>query len=224
MPALPPVNKVVRIDWHYKDDADLTALCRYFASYSGVLSIADAQTWVNGIAAAWGGPGHLQGNVFTGLTLTKVELTDLTTSTSPQVSTLPGFPGTAGPPGVTGGVAYVLSFKMLRRYRGGHPRMYIPGLPFSAAGTAQTWTSAALANTQNAARLTITDGISSQPPAVGITQHVNVSYFQGFHNVTYPSCRIRPVPTVRAVPLVDVITGYVGNPNIASQRRRNLQP
>jgi hypothetical protein len=207
-----------------KDDADLTALVRYFVSYSGVLSLADAQTWVNAISAAWAGPGHAQSVSASQITLTSVELTDLTSPSSPQVSHASGAGGSAGSPAVPAGAAFVLRFRILRRYRGGHPRMYYPGIPASFVSTSQTWSGSGLALVVGALQGSITDGINAQPAAVGVTQHVNVSYFQGFHNVTFPSGRIRPVPTLRAVPLVDVITGYVGNPNIGSQRRRNLQP
>jgi hypothetical protein len=64
---------------------------------------------------------------------------------------------------------------------------------------------------------------TNAPTALTPAFQVNVSYFSGFTNVTFPSGRIRPVPKLRSVPLVDTVTSWSTNPNVASQRRRNLQ-
>jgi hypothetical protein len=65
--------------------------------------------------------------------------------------------------------------------------------------------------------------ITSPPAGMGVMLPVNVSYFQGFHNFTFPSGRVKAIPTVRPVPVVDLINNFSVNPHVGSQRRRNLQ-
>lgn len=64
--------------------------------------------------------------------------------------------------------------------------------------------------------------VLAPPASMGTVTHVNVSYFDGFTNKTFPSGRVKPVPTLRATPLVDTVLAYTANPKVASQRRRNL--
>jgi len=61
------------------------------------------------------------------------------------------------------------------------------------------------------------------PVAAAPATEVNVSFFQGFHNVTFPSGRQRAVPTIRVAPVVDTVIAHAVNPKVASQRRRNQQ-
>lgn len=223
MPSLPVVPKVVRVDYRMSWSSDTDILNRIFVSYTGTLSLADAQTWVNAFATKWGGAGHWQQVVNSGITLTRIELTDLSSATAPQVVATPASPGTGSFAAAPAGVAMVIQFKIARRYRGGHPRIYLVGMDNTGFATPQTWTPSFSANVEGKVVASIVDGIDAQPSAVGLTQQVNVSYYQGFHNVTFPSGRTRPVPTLRGTPLVDVVTGYGVNPNVASQRRRNQQ-
>jgi hypothetical protein len=65
--------------------------------------------------------------------------------------------------------------------------------------------------------------ITGAPVAVGTVTPVNVSFFSGFTNKTFPSGRTRPVPTPRVTPLIDPIIGSDVNPKVATQRRRNQQ-
>jgi hypothetical protein len=118
----------------------------------------------------------------------------------------------------------VISFHTARRYRGGHPRIYVAGVPASNLATPQTWGSGGLSVQLSAWEYFIAQFALAVPAAAGPATHVNVSYYQGFTNTTFPSGRIRPVPKLRSGgPIQDFITGYSVNPKVASQRRRNLQ-
>lgn len=223
MAALPPVPKTVRIDWHFKVTDDANAMIRQFYNYTGALSQADAQTWVAAASAAFQAPGSVQGAITIDTNLFKTELTDLTSNVAPQAIDNTSRPGSAGGNGVVAGIAAVSSYKIGRRYRGGHPRNYWPGISAGNLFNESNWTPAFTTNFRNSVKAFIAAVIAGAPVAVGTVTQVNVNYFKGFTNKTFPSGRIRPVPTPLAVPGQDLVTDVFINPRPASQRRRNLQ-
>lgn len=225
MPALPAVAKVCRVDMHLQFGTDANMMWRTFWRYDGTLNQTDANNWTAAIYAAWHAASSFQSITSTQVTLEKVELTDLSSTSAPQAVTTGSTAGTNSTLPLPAGVAAVISFKMARRYRGGHPRIYIPGLVGTYLGSPQTWSSGAIALIGAAFSTWAVAVEAGAPSAVGTAIQVGVSYFQGFTNVTFPSGRTRPVPKQRAGgPVVDVFTNAFVNPVVASQRRRNQQP
>jgi hypothetical protein len=224
VPALPNVPKVVRIDEHFVLGADQNAMWRTFWQYSGTLNNTDANVWAADIFAAWHAGGSFAPQTSPSTSHVKTELTDLSTNSSPQAIITGSNAGTAGGGALAAGTAMVISFKTARRYRGGHPRIYIPGIPSAMLQTAQTWFATSMASMLSAFATYASAVETNLPSAGGTATQVNVSYFQGFTNVTFPSGRIRPVPKLRSAgPVVDLIVNAFVNPNVASQRRRNQQ-
>ena len=89
----------------------------------------------------------------------------------------------------------------------------------------QQWTNALITSVTTAinAYIAATAGVSSG--GTTIASRVNISYFNNFHTVLNPvTGRYRNVPTLRAVPVVDAITGSLFRQTVASQRRRNRAP
>lgn len=223
MPTLPAVPKVVRVDHHWTEATDPNVMVRNFFQYSGSLSNTDATTWL--------------GNIVTGLltfmssfsqptlSLVRSELTDLTSVSSAQVISSTGGTGGAGARPLAAGVAMVIQYKIARRYRGGHPRNYLPGMSGDYLTTPTTWNSTSLANVV-AGWITYLAACTSNtnPAAIGAITHVNVSYFHGFTVVTDSRGRAHNVPTPRPTPLIDPIVNVTGNDTPGSQRRRNEQP
>lgn len=223
MPALPSVNKVLRTALKWATGNDTSAYVRTFLSFTGANpTVVELAALATGILSEWQ-------DFLTYLNedggLDEITITDLTSPTSaeatyssPEIGTL-----TNGPLGA--GSALVLSEVVDRRYRGGHSRLYIPDLDSGVLQTPQTFTSAFVGDMQTVADAVFayynTGGLWA---GAGATAMCQVSYFEGFTNVLYPSGRYRNVPTLRAVPLVTPIAGIVVNPVMASQRRRNLQP
>lgn len=223
MPALPNVSKVVRIEYHMTDGGDLNVMNSFHLQYSGSLSDADAATWVAACKAAWGTAGAIADSIVNTVTLVKTVLTDLTSNSSPQKVDTATSPGNSGGTLTPGSTCLVVSRRIVRRYRGGHSRVYTTGHPVSGLGTPPQWAAGYASAVATLWAQTEVNCVNGAPGGVGAVTPVNVSYFQGFTNHTFPSGRIRPIPTLRATPVVDVVTQYTGNPNIASQRRRNLQ-
>lgn len=223
MPALPAVPKVVRCDFHFSESTDPNIQIREFFQYAGTLSTADAVTWLGNMVAAM--HTFVSGNISNQVSLVLSELTDLSSNTSPQVLNSSGQVGGAVAAAVPAGVAMVLSKHIQRRYRGGHPRVYLPGLENSGLASPGHW-DPAYAGGVAGAYITFLNACTAvtNPAAIGAITHVNISYFSGFTNHTFPSGRVKPIPTPRATPLIDTITNVTANLVPGSQRRRNEQP
>jgi len=221
MPALPAVASVVRMDFKFTIAAGAPAQFRRFFKYVGVLSQADAQTWVNAADAAWA--ARMLTDFANTETLNSVLLTDLTSNTAAQAIAATPHASTNGAAAVPNGVAVVIKDKIARRYRGGHPRTYLPAMVNTHLATPDTWDATFLAGLLVDWNNFISDILNAVPVAAAPATEVNVSYFSGFHNVTFPSGRIRAVPLQRVTPVVDTILGHSINPKVASQRRRNEQ-
>ena len=222
MAALPAVSKVVRVDHFFDNGSDTSAQFRNFFQYAGTLNNADAVTWLGNIVAAMG--TFMTARLTTHVSLILSELTDLTSSTSPQVQNSTGHTGGLVDNSLAAGTAMVIKKHIARRYRGGHPRLYLMGLGQGNLANETTWDTTHLGNVVGSFITYINACIANtNPAAIGAITHVNVSFFQGFTNHTYPSGRVKPIPTPRVTPLVDLITDITGNPTVGSQRRRNQQ-
>jgi len=223
MPALPPVPKVVRVDFHHTLTGNANIQNRAFFQYTGALSQADAATWVAAMRLNW--INHTLLHLSSLLTLTSTVLTDLSSASAPQAIDSGTGTGGSAVAALSEGTAVVLKKILARRYRGGHPRDYLAGPTTGdlAAASLKTWSAGSLANWATDYAAFVTAVIAATPAAAAPGSEVQVSYFQGFHNVTFPSGRARAVPTLRAAPIVDAVVSHVANPKIASQRRRNQQ-
>lgn len=142
----------------------------------------------------------------TDISLTGVQVTDLTSDTGAQASYEGSEAGTSVREIITGGVAVLAQYTVARRYRGGHPRTYIlAGGQGDLLNTSQ-WTSTFVGsmNTQWEAFLNAVVGLSSGGCTVG--DQVIVSYRTG--------------NAPRTDALVENVT-YTGiSSTVASQRRR----
>lgn len=196
---------------------------RFFTLTSVEPTQTDLTTWATTVFAQWNASGRIGDLMSFDFHLHKVEATCLTSPTAAQAIVTGDGAAGVGSVAVPNGVALVISFKIGRRYRGGHPRVYIPAMPQAALSGPNAWSTSTISAVKAAWIAFMNDVTSMAPAGVGSVTLINVSYFAGFHNVTFPSGRIRPVPTPRPVPVTDAIVGYSVNPKPASQRRRNLQ-
>ena len=223
MPALPNVANCVRVDLKGTLDNGAPWQNRLFYAFTGTMTQADLTTWANAIITRFTNVTGPIALFCASYTFTGVELTDLTTVSSPQVAVSTAVAGGHSGTAVPNGVAAVISFRTARRYRGGHPRIYLGGLPAGNLTNADSWSTAAL-SAYLGQYTALTAGIGSDcPGGESPASQVNVSYYHGFTNVTFPSGRTRPVPTLRSTPIREAITGISVNPKTASQRRRNQQ-
>lgn len=222
MPPLPNVAKVIRFDLRMTKGSDTQVRDRFFMQYSGPgPTSADLLTLLATFDTAWG--TNIQPLQDAATILTAVTATDLTSPSTPQVVRQETRTGTRTGPGLPAAVSPVLRFKINRRYRGSHPRLYLPSGVGTDTSTSQQWTTTFTAALVTGWTALISALQTSPPTNIGTLSQVSVSYFLGFTNKTFPSGRVRPVPTPRGTPLVDQVVGTTVNPNFGSQRRRNLQ-
>jgi hypothetical protein len=222
VPALPPVPKVIRLDFIQTYQSDVNVRNRIFFQYSGSgPSATDLSTWLTNIATAW--TTNMRSLFTTNHTLAGLLATDLTTNSSPQVQSTPSIAGTRTTPTNSNGVALINKHRLVRRYRGGHSRAYWVAGNNNDITASNLWTNGFITSFTNGWAAFITAITTGQPASFGTITHVNVSYFQNFDNKLFPSGRQRAVPRLRGTPVVDIVASYAVNPKIGSQRRRNLQ-
>jgi len=222
VPALPNVPKCIRIVFTQALQEDANVQDRIYYTYTGTAPTgADLTSFCTTVANNWN--AHVSPLQNTNITLTQVAAEDLTSPTSAVAAQAVSHPGTRAGATLTAAVCVVVKHVIARRYRGGHPRTYLWGGSETDIFDVQSWKPAFVSEVQIAWAAFDAANVTGGWPGAGTITPVNVSFFSGFTNVTFPSGRTRPVPSRRAVPLIDAITGVGVNPHIGSQRRRNKQ-
>jgi len=221
MPALPDVPNVLKvtINWHVEADA-LAQTIHYFR-WSGAASAADLSTFANDVVSQ--GSTAFQALCSDQVGMTAATARDLTSSMGNEATAGTPWNGTRGAVILPPAAAVVVSHSIARHYRGGHPRTYLPLGEGGDVTNGGLWTSALTAAADAAWGSYVAALISGSPyGSLTISQLVNVSFFGPPNRIiTGSTGRVRTVSTVRAVPLIDTITGHVTRSNIGSQRRRN---
>lgn len=222
MPALPNVNRVIRVQLLMNVGSDLASQNRFYVQYSGTPpTVANLNTWLTTMVTHW--TTRIAPLCTPTVVLVGIEATDLTSTSSAQGFVSASVPGTRAGQGLPAATAVVISQHIARRYRGGKPRVYLPAGAGPDLLTLQTWTAAFISAVAAGWTNFMADIQGDFVPAGAGPTIVNVSFFQGFTNKTFPSGRTRPVPTPRATPVIDAVTSFTVNGKMASQRRRNKQ-
>lgn len=218
-PVPPPASPCVRVNLTYTDTVGSLLGSRFFLSYGGSdPTAANCAALASDIAGFW--ETDLAPVTSDNYTLTVVDVLDIATDTGASGIADVSHPGGLTSSGVPSSVCMNVEFNISRRYRGGKPRMYLPGGVFSDLEDISHWTAdyVAAVNTAVAAFFAAIEA-DSQGPLTGM-HHVNLSYYKGFTNVTNSSGRERAAPTYRAAALLDTVTGYSAKLVVGSQRRR----
>jgi len=223
MPALPPVSNVLQVVLKGASSAaDQDIINRFFIQYTGTAP-TDLQldTFSAAVGTAWN--TDLAPFFKSTYALVEVETTDLSSSTAARGASNPLVTGSRAGGELSAGAAVVIQLHVARRYRGGHPRLYLMAFTQTDLATTSSWLTASVNALESAYASFIAAVVSAPWTGATLTEQVNVSYFEGFTNHTYPSGRVRAIPTLRGTPVVDTITLATVNPRPASQRRRNQQ-
>ncbi len=146
MPPLPPVGQVLRValegfvdtedvynwanilHWPYTGAAPSNADCAAIGAYI-------AGQWVTHMAPECPSPTHL----------TNVNVIDLTGPTAGQWDTVVNDAGTRGDDSIPANAAFLISYPVGTRYRGGHPRTYLYVLGNADLEGAAKWSTLATA-------------------------------------------------------------------------------
>jgi hypothetical protein len=214
-----PDTPCLRVGFDYTTSVNTQLGNRIFLSYSGSApSGANCITLATDFANAWN--TNLAGLVNVDITLTEVDVLDIATHSGASAQVTVSHVGTRAGSVMPVNVCHDIEYGIARRYRGGKPRGY---WPFGVQGdltSPTSWGSSynAAVGTDFAAFIAALEAVSVG--SVGTLQHVVLSYYHGFTNITNSSGRERAVPTYRATALHDVVTSYIPKPIVGSQRRR----
>ena len=214
-----PASPCVRCRLDYTNGAGTLAGSRFYLSYTGSApSGANCATLAATIAAAWG--TELGPLISTEFSLVEVDVIDIATDTGLSGQWTGETTGGASGGPVPSQAAMNVEFGIARRYRGGKPRMYLPPSSTGQMENGDKWNDTLVEDVNTNIALFFADVIASPPAGMGALAHVNLSYYQGFHNVTNSSGRIHAAPLYRTAALVDAVTGYSMKAVMGSQRRR----
>jgi hypothetical protein len=207
----------VRLD--YTNTDGFLAGSRFYLSYAGAAPTgANCITLAGDVEAAW--VTHLAPNINAEWALTEVDVLDIATDSGLSGQWNGSSDGTGSGAGVPAQCAINIEYGIARRYRGGKPRMFLPGGSSSQLADAGHWLTSFVdtLSTDVAAFFSELEALSIG--AVGTIAHVNLSYYSGFTNVTNSSGRTRAAPKYRALALLDTVVGYAPKVEVGSQRRR----
>jgi hypothetical protein len=203
-------------------EGDPTALSRFFIQYSGTgPTTTQLQTFCDSVSTAWG--SNLAGLANANIIQEPINCEELTGSTAPVATGLTTHNGSRVGAPIAAGSAAMIQYVIARRYRGGKPKGF---WPFGVAGdltNSSTWGSTFLTNVASDWNAFIAAVNGAGWTGAGALNHVNVSYYAGFHSVQNPvTLRWRNIPTLRpGGPVIDGVVSYGVEVGVASQRRRN---
>jgi hypothetical protein len=225
MPALPSITGGMRVAFKWIAQSDLAALSRIFLTYSGVApTAADLITLADVFVTSFN--TNLKDKFSETNGLDQVEITDLSSPTGAVGESTTGpITGTEVGLALPAATSVLINYGLDRRYRGGHPRTYVPAFTIEDLDTEQTWLGASLTAFLPAWTDFIESAVGSMWAGGGTPTNVNVSYFEGFTAVQNPiTLRWRNVPKVRTTPVVDTVATISANPAPCFQTRRGLIP
>jgi hypothetical protein len=221
VPALPSVPAVVQLAFSLTDsDSGYVSINRLHFHYTGTAPTpAQLVTFATTAGTAFGAAFNPSMNA--ALTLTAVTAIDLTSPTAATAEVAVSHVGALTGGELPNDTAFVLSAKVARRYRGGHPRTYLQLGDVTKTADGRTWDTAFVTAVETAAAGFFTAVEGAGWTGAGTISPVNVSYYSGFTNVTPVGKRAYSVPTLRiGGPLVDPIVSFVGRVKFGTQRRR----
>jgi len=222
VPPLPDVAKVLKLAFTFSLDEDLGAKVNFFKRYSGTApSNSELVTFagdVNGLFDT----EDMKTLLSSTYALEDVAVTDLSSATAAFGHDDTGVTGTRAGDIVPASAALVVSHRIGRRYRGGHPRNYWPFGVQNDMQDAQTWTDAFVTECDGVIDAFMGAINAAGWSGAGTLDSVNVSYYEGFTVFIGPTGRARNISTPRATPLVDTVTAHSPRHGIGSQRGRLL--
>lgn len=225
MPTLPAVPNVIKFQMLCTNSTSGHHIVNnfHYAYTGGAPSIADLNSAATALFNFF---AAMAPDFATTTSVISCTAIDLNSSTGNEVTYTPAaVVGTAPTPVMDAANAGVINWKIARRYRGGKPKTFIGGLGGGLIQDVIHLNASFTTTLQTFATALLTTGSGGMLKTFGgltLTNMVNVSYYSGFTNYTKPNGREASRPTLRAAPVVDVISNYVVNPVFGQQRRRRL--
>lgn len=220
MPALQPVANHVKAQLHWTDGSDTGVTTSLYYRYTGgAPDVADCLSLASDIFTA---AGNLANLCHESRVLTGCRVTDLSTDTGGDATHSGTTTGALTGDLVPASACVLINFSIPRRYRGGKPRIYIPGGDSETMETAQQWTSGFVTSATGSWSAFNNAVVGSSSGTTDLVSHASISYYEFFTATKNPvTGRYKNTPNPRTPPLPSDITTFSVNSRIASQRRRN---
>lgn len=204
MPALPDASHVLKVEFIGTYSTAGWANIIHVSFSTGTPTVADLNTYASAMATLY--HDSFLTSLHTNCVLKEVVVTDLTTHSSAVGRWDGTLAGTGTGTAMSAATALVLSWKISRRYRGGHPRTYLIGLETANQADTKSWSGATVTEFQEDGQ-DFLDGVA----LIAVTgsvfgELVSLSYFSAH--------------AVRVTPVVDVIQAVAVHSRIDTQRRR----
>lgn len=193
---------------------------RFYLSYAGSApTAANCVTLATDIGSAWA--TRMSPYAYVNQVLAEVDVQDIATNTGAFGTASMSHAGALTGGTLTSNTAINVEFDIARRYRGGKPRIFWPPPDDTALASEDKWSTTFIGNVNTATSEFFSDIEALAVGSMGTLQHVNISYYLGFTNVTNSSGRTRAAPKYRSpTAKVDPVTGYACKAVVGSQRRR----
>jgi hypothetical protein len=230
VPALPAVAGLIKLLLTFAAPGVAAVINRWFFQGSGTSNSAALNTACTTMANSW----HtlMGGNQVPAISLIGAEAEDLTSPTSPTGIWVGSQAGSNAGAASTPALAFIVKPVTADRYRGGHSRIYIPGVSTGAvsASDATTWnttTGAAIATAVTAFLQNCVTALQSAGYA-GVSPVVPHFYKGGGRNWTHYGTAPNDYWKSTAIPAkapiaIDQYSTVSYNDILGNQRRRNHQ-
>ena len=220
MPS-PPSVKAVRVRLSYTQTDGFLGGNRFYLSYDGSTPDgATLNTLATGIRTAWG--TDIAQLVNADWSLEEVDCLDLSSDLGASGYDTTAVAGSLSGTALPAEVATNVEFNIARRYRGGKPRMYLPGQVTANMANPGSWSSGWETSVNTDVPLFFTAVEALSPGSIGTLKHVNISFYQGVYTTSPPwrGPGYKYPPKYRTTAQVDVIGGYAMKLEISTQKRR----
>jgi hypothetical protein len=215
-----PAASTVRVRQLFLLPDGKTVGCHFYLSYSGTAPTAAELTAVAG-ACTTSADGVLPAYMSSALTLAGTTCTDLSSDMSAEGSVGDTTAGSIDTAPVPVDACVVLSYEIGRRYRGGHPRVYLPLGVAASLLNDYTWQSAFVADVVDAWTSLVEDTSVAFPGHAGTITQTAPSFVSGYTWETYGTpLKYRRIPTPRATAEILPVITTLGRSYVGSQRRR----
>ncbi len=206
MPALPNVANVIKTIFKHGFSTGEDVFNILYFAYTGTNTDALMNGFATYAGNQWSSRILTQG-INQDLILNEVTAEDLTSNTAPVGAAPFTQAGSGTGTYLPTSSAICISKEIARRYRGGHPRLYLAGMEQDFLASPTTWHTTPV-NTFVTGMADFIGDVTGHVYGGGfaITDLVNVSY-QNNH-------------AQRVTPVVDTVLSVVGHPRVCSQRRR----
>jgi hypothetical protein len=212
VPPLPPAPGVLRVTMMGGMSPAKWMNGFYVHFTSATASAADLNSLASAISGFWA--SRFAPLCCTPCIMNSVNVIDLSSPTGNTGVDATVRSGTRTGNMVSANVACVCSLHIARRYRGGHPRMYIPGAATSDVSNPTTWTAAYVASVTSNVGFFLADinGLATIA-GLGTLQFGSLSYYLGYDTTTRKSA-------LRSSPIFSAVDKVTTHARIDSQRRR----